>query len=111
MNPPVAVQGHVNVVLGEPRAHLVVIGPGHNVTHALERYAKDYNLQNGVICSCVGDIDEVRLVTQRARGHCPPSFADPLLPSKGAAPAPHPHSACATAPFARWVSSDLSCYP
>lgn len=68
MNPPVAVQGHVNVVLGEPRAHLVVIGPGHNVTHALERYAKDYNLQNGVICSCVGDIDEVRLVTQRARG-------------------------------------------
>ena len=76
MNPPVNVQSHVVM---EPRAHLVVVGPGHNLIDALERYAKEQNLQNGIICSCVGDIDLVTLVVQRAHGNFPSRSQLPLV--------------------------------
>ena len=101
MNPPVNPPGQVqsHVVTMEPRAHLVVVGPGHNLIEALERYAQEQNLQNGIICSCVGDIEVVTLVVQRAQGTFPRrSQPSPVHPRPLHQRSIHTHVAPRTSP-------------
>jgi hypothetical protein len=54
-----------------PRAFPIIIGGGENVLACLEKFARDNDLQNGIVSSFVGDIENVETVVGRVHGWFP----------------------------------------